>query len=116
MNRSDILSTAAKPVEGRKFDGGKPRVDLVPSEFVLATADILTFGAEKYGSRNWEAGMAWGRPYAALQRHMLAWWAGQDTDEETGKSHLHHAACCLAFLIAYEARGAGEDDRPERRS
>jgi len=107
-----ILRAAALPAVGTKHDGGKPRMDLLPPEFLLGTADILGFGADKYGARNWEAGMRWGRPYAALQRHMLAWWAGEDTDKETGQSHLNHAACCLAFLIAYEARGIGEDDRP----
>ena len=45
-------------------------------------------------------------------RHMWAWWRGETADPETGASHLHHAACCLAFLIAYEERKAGTDDRP----
>jgi len=58
--------------------------------------------------------MKWGRPYAALRRHMAAWWSGEDNDPETGLSHLSHAACCLAFLVAYEARGVGNDDRPQR--
>ena len=34
-----------------------------------------------------------------------------ELDTETGYSHLWHAACCLMFLIAYEARGSGTDDR-----
>lgn len=99
-------------IEGVKFDGGKPRYDLLPPEFLEATAVVLTFGAEKYAPRNWEKGMSWGRVFSALMRHMWAWWRGQKADTETGFSHLHHAAACLAFLIAYEARGAGEDDRP----
>lgn len=70
---------------------------------------------DKTGERNWEQGMAWGRPFAALMRHMWAWWRGDDKDPETGLSHLWHAACCLAFLIAYEARGAGKDDRPKQK-
>lgn len=98
--------------EGRKDDGEKLRYDLIPPEFLSGTADILTFGAAKYGERNWEKGMRWGRPFAALMRHMWAWWRGERADPETGKSHLWHAACCLAFLMAYEARGTGEDDRP----
>ena len=100
------------PVEGRKDDGDKLRYDLIPPEFLSGTADILTFGAAKYGERNWEKGMRWGRPFAALMRHMWAWWRGEKADPETGKSHLWHAACCLAFLIAYEERAIGEDDRP----
>lgn len=97
--------------EGRKDDHDKPRIDLLPPELVLAVSQVLTFGAVKYSPRNWERGMAWSRPYAALMRHMMAWWAGEDNDPETGMSHLWHAGCCIAFLIAYEQRGVGTDDR-----
>ena len=108
-------------VTGTKFDQDKVRYDLLPSEFLEATAVILTFGAKKYGERNWEKGMTWGRPFAAMMRHLWAWWGGKgpssknflfgDTDSETGRSHLWHAACCLAFLITYEERNIGTDDR-----
>ena len=96
---------------GIKYDKGKPRMDLLPPELLTEVSKILTFGAEKYDSRNWEKGMDWGRVYGALQRHLWAWWKGEDTDEETRESHLAHAGCCIAFLIAYEKREIGEDTR-----
>jgi len=65
------------------------------------------------GARNWEQGMAWSRLYAATFRHLTAWWGGERTDQETGLSHLAHAGCCVCFLIAFELRGIGTDDRPE---
>ena len=102
--------------EGQKFDSNKPRYDLIPPEVEEAIAQVLTFGAAKYSARNWELGMDWGRPYAALRRHMAAWWSGQDNDEETGMSHLWHAACCIAFLVAFEQRGSGNDDRPSTKA
>jgi len=98
--------------EGRKDDAQKARMDLVPPEIIEAVAWVLTFGAGKYGQRNWERGMNWGRPYAALMRHMLAWWSGEENDPETGYPHTWHAACCLAFLITYQHRNIGTDDRP----
>lgn len=101
------------PNEGVKFDSGKPRMDLIPPELFTAVGDILGFGAEKYSARNWELGMDWGRPYAALLRHITAWWGGEDLDPESGKPHTWHAACCIAFLVAFEARGTGNDDRPK---
>lgn len=96
----------------RKDDGEKIRMELLPPELIEATATVLTFGAQKYAARNWEKGMQWGRVFGALMRHLWAWWRGERGDPETGYSHLWHAACCLAFLIAYEQRGVGEDDRP----
>ena len=103
--------TIPMPQEGVKFDADKARYDLIPPEIEEAIAKVLTFGAGKYGSRNWELGMRWGRPYAALRRHMAAWWRGEDNDPETGMPHTWHASCCMAFIVAFEARGIGTDDR-----
>lgn len=97
--------------EGRKDDDGKNRLDLIPPELIFAVGEVLTFGARKYSARNWEKGMSWGRVFGALMRHLWAWWRGDKADPETGLSHLWHAGCCLAFLIAFEARKLGDDDR-----
>lgn len=107
MTREKLLEEG-----GHKDDTGKVRLELVPPELLLAVGDILTFGAEKYADQNWEAGMSWGRVFGALMRYMWAWWAGEKMDQETGRSHLWHAGCCIAFLIAYEERNVGTDDRP----
>ena len=98
--------------EGVKFDQGKLRMDLLPTDALEALARILTDGAEKYGARNWEKGMAWSRSYAALQRHLLAWWGGQDNDPESGHPHLWHVLTNAVFLTSYQIREIGEDDRP----
>jgi hypothetical protein len=98
--------------EGRKNDTGKDQWHLFPWDAARAIVQVLGFGASKYDPRNWEKGMAWSRPYAALMRHMTAWWEGDRYDAETGFSHLAHAGCCIIFLIAYELRGRGHDDRP----
>lgn len=97
---------------GVKYDAGKEAMDLIPPEFLFGTAEILTLGAVKYEVRNWEKGMRWGRVFASLMRHLWRWWGGENLDSETKKSHLWHASCCIAFLIAYESRQVGEDDRP----
>lgn len=96
---------------GLKFDEDKPRLDLIAPEILFALGDILHFGSVKYDDRNWEKGMSWGRCFGACMRHLWAWWRGEETDPETGYSHLWHAACNIMFLIAYEQRGIGTDDR-----
>ena len=100
--------------EGRKDDTDKDPWDLLPWDAVRAVVRVLNFGARKYGPRNWERGMKWSRCFSALMRHMTAWWEGEHKDPETGMSHLWHAGCCILFLIAYEIRGIGEDDRPHK--
>lgn len=94
-----------------KYDTDKVRMELIPPELLESVATILTFGANKYRDRGWEEGMEWSRVYGALLRHMNAWWAGDSLDLETGKSHLWHAGCCISFLITYEQRNTGTDDR-----
>jgi hypothetical protein len=96
-----------------KYDAGKDPWDLVPWDAVRCVVQVLAFGARKYRPRGWEAGMAWSRLYAALQRHLVAWWNREGVDPDTGYSHLWHAMCCVMFLVAYELRGMHEfDDRP----
>lgn len=56
--------------------------------------------------------MKWGRLFGATMRHLWAWWKGENTDPETGKSHLWHAATDIAFLIEYETTHPELDDRP----
>ena len=72
--------------QGVKFDRGKVRLDLVPTEAIHALGRILTAGAAKYGEHNWRKGMAWSRVYGAAQRHLTAFWSGDDIDGESGMS------------------------------
>jgi len=112
MSVVDPKRAAAIKRGGHKDDTGKDPWGLAPWDAFGAIVKVLHFGAKKYAARNWEAGMAWSRPFDALMRHMTAWWQGEAKDKETGFSHLWHAGCCIAFLIAYEMRGKGTDDRP----
>lgn len=100
--------------EGHKEDKGKVPLDLLSPWFLQGTAQVLKFGAEKYAPYNWAKGIRYSRVFSALQRHLWAWQAGEEVDEETNLPHLWHASCCLMFLIHYEESDlyAGYDDRP----
>lgn len=89
----------------------KTRFDLIPFDAVGEIADVLAYGAQKYSANNWCRGTEWGRYFAALCRHIFAWWRGEDKDPETGFSHLAHAGCCLLFLMEYQRNAWGTDDR-----
>lgn len=85
---------------GVKFDGGKPRMDLVPTEALIAMATVFGYGAEKYGEYNWRGGINHSRLYAAVMRHLTSYWGGETTDPESGLNHLHHAIAGLAMLVS----------------
>lgn len=97
--------------EGTKYDEGKLPIYLLPSKPLEIITEVLQFGAEKYTPHNWRKGMKWSRLISAIMRHLLAWKEGEDVDPETGISHLGHIGCDVLFLLEYEARGLGEDDR-----
>lgn len=108
------IAAAMASQGAQKHDGGKDcRPGLIAPELTLGIGKVLAFGARKYAAGNWALGMDWSRPIDALDRHWTAWKGGEARDPETGHSHLFHVGCCLMFLIAYEARGIGRDDRRE---
>lgn len=87
--------------EGKKFDGGKPPLSLVPRELMAQVAQVMSFGASKYGRDNWRNGMDYTRLVSAAMRHITSWNEGEDLDPESGLSHLAHAAAGLGFLLTY---------------
>ena len=108
------LGAEAKQEPGKKFDAGKPRLDLLPYSGLTMAAEVLEYGRKKYGKNNWACGMSWSRPYAACLRHLMAWNNGENIDPESGLHHIGHALCNLLFLATFisEPEGyAGFDDR-----
>ena len=94
-----------------KKDSGKTRWDLVPWEEVEPLAEILTFGAEKYGDNTWQTIPDGPKRYkAALFRHLVAWCKGEKLDPESGLPHLAHAMCNIVFLMHFEKRDEKKND------
>ena len=101
-----------KQEQGKKWDQGKLRFDLLPPDVLRQVVEILTQGAKEYGDRNWEQGINWGRVFAAAQRHQWDWWEGLSEDKDSGCNPLAHAIVDLMFLLAYQTRGKTDfDDR-----
>jgi len=98
-----------------RYDAGKPRFDLLPSDALEEIAAVFAHGAEKYGDSNWlNGGMSWRRCLGSLLRHVFAWAAGRDLDDGPGGSglpHMAHAAVNCIFLLTYAKRKLGTDDR-----
>lgn len=104
LNNTDFTGSG-----GRKDDSGKPaRFDLIPPEALWALAELYGKGALKYAPRNWEAGINYGRVYAALMRHLEAWRMGEAYDPDNGQHHLISVIWNAVALYTYEQRGLGE--------
>lgn len=96
---------------GKKYDKEKPRTDLLPTAPLLGIAEVLGFGARKYGPHNWRGGLEYSRLIGAAMRHLLAINEGEDIDPESGRPHVDHLGCCVLFLSEQMKKGTGLDDR-----
>ena len=94
-----------------KHDQNKAPLELLSRTALEQMAMVLALGRNKYGAHNWRGGMEWTRMHGAALRHITAHLDGEDKDSESGLSHIAHAACCLMFLLEYETKRMGKDDR-----
>lgn len=103
------------PTTGGKKGSKLARFDLIPQDALWALAEHYGNGATKYDDRNWEKGYAWGLSMAALNRHLSAFWQGEEygTDEKFGEfPHLVAVIWHAMALYAFWSRQIGTDDRP----
>lgn len=99
------------PNSGMKFDQGKPPLGLISRTALEQEAFVMAYGVKKYGEHQWRNGMNYSRLADAALRHLYAFLDGEDSDPETGLSHLAHVRCCAAFLLEYQGKKLGIDDR-----
>lgn len=72
-------------------------------------------GAAKYGRHNYRVvGVRASVYYDATMRHLFSWWEGEDTDPDSGLSHVTKALASLVVLRDAMLNGKCEDDRPPR--
>jgi len=96
--------------EGKKFDGEKPRLYLLPPKTLVEVGKVLTYGAAKYDEHNWKKlDNLQNRYTGAALRHLFAHMDGEDLDEETNLDHLAHAICCLMFKLEAKLSGISEE-------
>jgi hypothetical protein len=101
--------------KGLKYDSEKEPLGLLSRTWLLGVARVMGFGAKKYAAHNWRGGIERSRLVSAALRHILAYNEGEDTDPETGLSHLAHASCCLMFAYETHETHPELDDRYKRR-
>lgn len=87
---------------------------LIPPEALYDIARVFRFGAEKYGYNNWRDdghNTQANRTYSSIQRHLNAFWSGEDIDPDSGLPHLAHATTQLMILMIHMQEHPEMDDR-----
>ena len=93
----------------------KVPLHLVPPSAKHFLAMALADGASKYGPYNWrEHNISVSVYKAALERHMDAFWDGEDLASDSGVHHAAHALACIAIMLDAMTIGMLHDDRPTK--
>lgn len=94
-----------------------PQLSCLDPRGLLELARVAGYGCIKYARLNYTKGFDWSLSYDAAQRHLNAFWDGEQLvtdDKEAEPYKLHHLACaawhCLTLLM-FSMRGIGTDDR-----
>jgi hypothetical protein len=109
------VSITAYPDDNPKTTIGVTKVPLhlVPPSAKHYLALAFKDGAAKYGPYNWREKKVSASVYvAAAQRHIDAWWDGEDLSEDAKVEHLAHAMACMAIVLDAKSIGMLNDDRP----
>lgn len=109
---------AIMPLAAHKSEG-KPLLGDIDPEFEIAIGHVLAASVGKYpndadGMPNWWKGGSYRGFAASTKRHLDKWLMGEDYDEESDLPHLWHAATDIMFLLSWQQRGVGADDRLRR--
>lgn len=109
-------AAGSKPSNPKDIVGiRKAPMSTVPGPVLAELGVAMLEGAAKYGRHNYRAvGVRSSVYYDATMRHMIAWWEGEDTDPDSGLSHITKAIASLAVLRDAMLQGKVEDDRPPR--
>lgn len=94
-----------------KNDQQKPDLSLIPYIASVEEAKAFMVGEKKYGRYNYCKGHKASQLVAAMQRHLMAWFQGEDHDPIDGQHHLGAVRACTAMLLRQQELGTLIDDR-----
>lgn len=117
MGRILEVETSA---EGKKDTNPKDALGIkkvpthcIPSGPLLELGLAMMEGGRKYGTHNYRAmGVRYSTYYDAIDRHLKAWWEGEDTDPDSGIHPLIKIMGCCVVIRDSMLMGNDEDDRP----
>lgn len=108
---SELKATNPKDAIG----SSKLPIHLWPTTASAMGSIGLLDGMLKYGRANWRSsGVRASIYFDAANRHLNAWFEGEDHDPDSGVPHLAHALACLAIIVDAQAAGKLTDDRQHK--
>lgn len=110
MSQQEEVRVVDQKTGGAK--GSKPEmVGALDALSLLTVGRVAGMGATKYARFNFLKGYNWSLSFDAMMRHALAFWNGEDLDQESKLPHMAHCAWHGLTLVSFLLRGLGTDDR-----
>ena len=100
-------------LQALRYNQGKLQWSLVDFKSLEGMVQVLEMGAEKYDKHNWKKGMPITQVSESLMRHLFAFLNGEETDPESGLSHISHVMCNAMFIEYIMREKPQFDDRYE---
>lgn len=94
-----------------KNDQNKIDLSLIPYISNIEHAKAFMVGERKYGRYNYCKGHKASQLIGAMQRHMNAWFNGEDCDPVDGQHHLGSVMACCSMLLRQMELNTMQDDR-----
>lgn len=111
MHRTDPASPVTNPKEGAGSQK-PPTWSVMPRWVNLLVGRVMQIGAAKYDAFNYREAPITASTYEdAMERHAQLWFDGEDSDPETGVSHLASIMASCALLLDSQAGGMLVDNR-----
>lgn len=78
----------------RNDDAGKPKMSLIPHAELIRVLDRYRNGADRFGANNWQHGMPLAELYDSAQRHLMAWFM-KDATEDHAAAAVWNILCAM---------------------
>lgn len=100
-----VVNTASKN------DQDKIDLSLIPYISQIEHAKAFMVGEKKYGRYNYCKGHKASQLAAAAERHLKAWFNGEEHDPKDGQHHLGSVMACCSMILRQQELGTINDDR-----
>src|ERR1700761_3491157 len=103
--------TQVQEQSASKNDQDKVDLSLIPMISNIEHAKAFMVGEKKYGRYNYTKGHKASQLAAAAQRHLNAWFNGEEHDPKDGQHHLGSVMACCSMILRQAELGTLKDDR-----
>lgn len=95
--------------KGLRFNEGKRKWSYVDFKALEPMVQVLEFGAKKYAPFNWMKGLDKTEILESAQRHLIAMFAGEEIDPESGLPHIGHLLCNGMFYSHFYLKDKSDE-------